>query len=248
MKRNEMLWMCGVGLVSLALAAPQVAVSRYARSAINRVELFGTTGQQVTTVLTVNSPTLLQPVREDFTSTSGVGVVRIGYQLAGAGYPANKLYPSAWVNGDIWLPFAGDWEITVLGEAEDMSSAIAFALPYVALPNPDAEMLEAAREGWGHGRPAYHAETITGVWNQIHKVEQRLIVKQGLTLSARGGDVRFRWGGPPQGNVNSNGKSYDLLKDGETVILGPAPLASLWVRADDPAQQVEVNLISQRMR
>jgi hypothetical protein len=222
-----------------------------APTAVARVELVGRTGIERSTTVTVTEPTLLQPIREVFNTTSGVGELRIGVESAGAPSPPGitKLYPSAWQNGDVWLPYAGDWDITFDSEAEDRVSIIDFALPYLMLPSPDACVLEAAMHGLGAGRAVYHAETVTEVWDQIMKLEQRMIVRQHMTLSVRGGDLRYRWAGPPG---VPEGLAWDLLKDGDTVPLRHAPLASLWVRADvepDPlGPPVLINFVSARLR
>lgn len=216
---------------------------------ITRYELNGMTGGTASTSITTTAPTLLQPIREDFQSTSGVGQLRIGAQHSQyTTYSANKLYPGAWVNGDIWLPIAGDWTIYLWSLQELTGPEFSYTIPYLALANPDKHMLAAAQTGMGAGRAAYHAETLDTTWNQIQKLEQRLIVRQDMTLSARGGDLRYRWNGPPQGGVNPNDISYDLLKDGEHIKLGPCPLGSLWARADKTFINVEANLISERLR
>ena len=212
-----------------------------------RFEVPGSTGSVVKTVVTVGEPMLLQSFREDWTSTSGVGGVRLGARLVGSapevGMPAT--YPGSLENGDLWLCEAGEWEISVWSEAEDRSQGIDFELLYVGWPNPPVSAFSPVRTG----RTAYHMELVSDVWNQQMKLEQRLIVGSAGTLQAYNGAVRYRWGGPPQGDIHSEAYAYNVLQPGEVLVVDPMPLASLWVRADSPQDQdVRINWMTQRLR
>jgi len=71
---------------------------------IQRIELLGLTGTELTTTVETLGPVLLQPIREDFASTSGVGELRIGAQPDDyVEVGATKMFPEAWTNGDIYL-------------------------------------------------------------------------------------------------------------------------------------------------
>ena len=212
-----------------------------------RFEVAGSTGSVVKTEVQVDSPMLLQAFREDWTSTSGVGGVRLGARLVGSsgepGLPAT--YPGSLDNGDLWLWQAGTWEVSVWSEAEDRSQGVEFALLYVGWPNPPASALTATRTG----RTAYHMELVNDVWNQQMKLEQRLIVGSTGTLQAFNGAVRYRWGGPPQGDIHSEAFAYNVLQPGDVLTVDPMPLASLWVRADSQQDQdVRINWMTQRLR
>ena len=240
-------------LVGLSVPTPtSTPATAPASLALERFELAGSTGDFVTTTIHTSAPTLLQAFREDWTSVSNIGSIRIGFRPTGVNASPNlpAIFPTAWVNGDLWLPSAGSWDVTVWSEAEDRTPGVPFTLLYAGVCHPDEAMLDAARGGIAGGRPAYHFETLGGTWDQVMKLEQRLIAHQSGTLSIRcgSGAIRYRWGGPPSGNINSEGGSYDVLQPGETLRIEPMPLASLWLRADNPTCPVEINWVSQRIR
>ena len=205
------------------------------------------TGTIITNPVTVDAPTLLQPVRLNSAAAvvSGIGEIRVD-----TGEPGDCA--GCWQNGDIWLDKPGTYNVRVWSQAEDRSLGLQSTLHYRAVRNPSPEKLQEVMLGIGAGRAAYHAEWVDDTWNQVMKLEQRLVVKHQITLSCTGGPIRYRWGGPP-GNVNGvlpDGIAYDRTFDGDADFLSPAPLASLWVRKDggDPTAFARVNLISQRLR
>ena len=229
-----------------------VATNEPRSAAIQRFELTGSSGSTVVNQITVSAPTLLSQFREDFSFTSGIGEVRIGFKPTGTqtsgALPAH--FPGPWVNGDIFLPYAGTWDISVTAYAEDRSTGVPLTLLYAGVAHPDEWLLKATQEGSLAGRPSYHFERIDGFWNQQMKLEHRGTVGQTGTLSIRcgNGNVRYRWGGPPAGDPSSEGGSYQVLRPDETLVIDPMPMASLWLRADNPACPVEICWMSQNLR
>ena len=221
-------------------------------SDLDRVVLEGCTGSFTTTTIITTAPTLLQPIREDWVAGSNIGELRFATRNANLIHDAfvPSFLANAGVNGDMWLPTAGTWEITVASEAEDRVDGMDFVLPFVALRDPDHVFVANAMTGRGAGRAAYHAEQLVAdEWNQVMDIRQRLIVKADIELQFRGSDplsgaaLKYRWGGPPS---NPDGIAVqELSYTGHTLRLEGAPLASLWVRCSEP---VDMNLLTQRPR
>lgn len=196
-----------------------------------------------------DAPTILAPYRGNQLNTLGmIGSMRISAQYdtrRQSGNVGNVAQRSPVSNGILWLSTPGVWwiRLAILEIAGGGGfSGSTNEITYIAVSDPDPTEVSTFLFGRRSTRPTYHSVTTNTTWMEEMTFQQRFAGGcSALSLTVRGADHRYRWGGPPS---VPTGLAYDIIQPGQRLDVTGAsfPMSSLWIRTD--AGTGEINLIT----